>query len=744
MSRHASQGPWHSECTKDEGCKKGDTLSRGKREVWGASVDRGRHVRNKRYSGISNPPNEDVREISMVPGNNAERNDDISKVYLKRKADFRWVKYGNGMFHLGTAKNCRLLESDNVTSFLPLLFNQLRGESSKDYKGTNARTPGSAIFRVQLNSKGDLKSINCQDKVPNHIQRDGSLTFSHFLTSWLKVSLEGSSKIFIQNRTKGSFPSPAISKNKQHFKYNLKPINLGEHGFHRFQRQRNHEFFSPDSVERSSTSSLFFSNNSQEISELSAKDSASTDVPAKLDLKSTEDSSVVDVGGSYLPSSSSVTAGNGRSPLWDSTKIARSPFDLKFKGSRAESEREVSGKSKALEVDTRRKVLYPRTGRAASGSSSRRASPPQLFQPEGQKPLSFRAPPRWIAHFESPFKSHDTINEPDDNTEPADFHRDTKFNSSNSGLPRARRRPGVFKGSQRRSLRRRRDANDGTRGAFLRPLSKNQAPTRSSTYFDKFTESGSSVQGRKIGSRSLEPGDSDAGGGRWRPKYIRRSFAESPPVIYSKCCANIRAHKPRSFLYTDAKMAPSVEGVYDILSSFNGPVFNYVSSKTLAEGGWDGRGKRKGDSFKQLWIVKDNLYQRTKGSLLREKSVAGEAEKMEPDRHPVGGPSLLPDSYPRFMGDYGSPASGTSRNSRPSRSSRAKDQGRWSLGGEVEARGAARTWIFDFRAAFMGFLKALGFLVQVGRQIMDYVDANSALTCTRDYFWSKAIQWIEA
>ncbi|XP_033310262.1 uncharacterized protein LOC117210918 [Bombus bifarius] len=38
----------------------------------------------------------------------------------------------------------------------------------------------------------------------------------------------------------------------------------------------------------------------------------------------------------------------------------------------------------------------------------------------------------------------------------------------------------------------------------------------------------------------------------------------------------------------------------------------------------------------------------------------------------------------------------------------------------------------------------LGFFVNVGRQLMDYVDSNSVLACTKDYLLGKAIHWIDS
>lgn len=75
---------------------------------------------------------------------------------------------------------------------------------------------------------------------------------------------------------------------------------------------------------------------------------------------------------------------------------------------------------------------------------------------------------------------------------------------------------------------------------------------------------------------------------------------------------------------------------------------------------------------------------------------------------------------------------------------RAVDQGRRSS--REEARGLDRgdSALFHLRQAFMGFLRALGFFVNVGRQLMDYVESNGALACTKDYLVGKAIHWIDS
>ncbi|KAK9306368.1 hypothetical protein QLX08_002890 [Tetragonisca angustula] len=64
----------------------------------------------------------------------------------------------------------------------------------------------------------------------------------------------------------------------------------------------------------------------------------------------------------------------------------------------------------------------------------------------------------------------------------------------------------------------------------------------------------------------------------------------------------------------------------------------------------------------------------------------------------------------------------------------------------IEARELATTHqiLFHFQRVLGAFLTTLGFFVNVGRQLMDYVDSNSALACTKDYVLGKAVHWIDS
>lgn len=43
----------------------------------------------------------------------------------------------------------------------------------------------------------------------------------------------------------------------------------------------------------------------------------------------------------------------------------------------------------------------------------------------------------------------------------------------------------------------------------------------------------------------------------------------------------------------------------------------------------------------------------------------------------------------------------------------------------------------------VGFLRMLGMFVQIGRQIIDAVETNTAFACTKEYLWIKIIRWID-
>lgn len=52
----------------------------------------------------------------------------------------------------------------------------------------------------------------------------------------------------------------------------------------------------------------------------------------------------------------------------------------------------------------------------------------------------------------------------------------------------------------------------------------------------------------------------------------------------------------------------------------------------------------------------------------------------------------------------------------------------------------AVTGIYSFVVAF---LRTLGMFTQIGRQIIDAIETNTALACTKIYLWTKIIKWID-
>lgn len=49
----------------------------------------------------------------------------------------------------------------------------------------------------------------------------------------------------------------------------------------------------------------------------------------------------------------------------------------------------------------------------------------------------------------------------------------------------------------------------------------------------------------------------------------------------------------------------------------------------------------------------------------------------------------------------------------------------------------------NIRKVVVGVLRTLGVFVQIGRQIMDIVDSNTALSCTKEYLWFKIERWLD-
>ncbi|KOC71149.1 hypothetical protein WH47_06210 [Habropoda laboriosa] len=457
---------------------------------------------------------------------------------------------------------------------------------------------------------------------------------------------------------------------------------------------------------------------------------------------------VDDVGGSSLLVPSSVEQRANRVDRLSSRKI-----DAKSEGIEAED----GGKSKMLQVGTSRKLLYPETNRVTSGRSSR-------HEPTG----SSLFPGRTIPSLNSRFKDSRASKELEDNREPGDFHpRWMNFGSSNRKFERVEQRPGSFRGNYRGNLRRKRDVNDRIRSSSVKPLSKSgRGSSYNPTSTDDIPRFSSRYKSRLDGvwlsngiePRSINSGDEDRVPGRNVPRSFASGIVDSGerPIYYLKRYRDTPLINRRT---TIRASSIALEEIHDVPSQLidlgDRTPFRTSSSRVLvknpsvdnSEDGEEDRGL-DGSSSKQLPSVNDNRYRRNEQQNLVGKSTIeeGTTGKKVAIRYLVGRPSLLPVSYPRFMGDYGDSTGGTAWNSRTSRSSKAEDQGRRSSMTKVEARALGRAFatLLDLRQAFMGFLRTLGFFVQVGRQLMDYVDSNSALVCTKNYLVGKAILWIDS
>lgn len=50
---------------------------------------------------------------------------------------------------------------------------------------------------------------------------------------------------------------------------------------------------------------------------------------------------------------------------------------------------------------------------------------------------------------------------------------------------------------------------------------------------------------------------------------------------------------------------------------------------------------------------------------------------------------------------------------------------------------------YDIQSFVSTILKTLGIFVEVGRQVIDVLQKNAALVCTKDYLWTKFVKWID-
>ncbi|XP_071861097.1 uncharacterized protein [Bombus fervidus] len=417
---------------------------------------------------------------------------------------------------------------------------------------------------------------------------------------------------------------------------------------------------------------------------------------------------VDDVGGVSLlvPSSSTKEQAEDRedrrSPREKTEKMAR--MDAEFKRTRAEGY--LSRKSENLRVDRRRKLLFSKTNRVTSGTLSR-------LEPSKR---SRSLPLGEIASLNRRFKNTETSKRVDNSRKPSDVFRLRKFGPSNLAFQNTEQRSGTWWDDYRQNLRRKRDANDRTRSRFVRSPSKSKPVS----LYNPITLREIARFGARYATSNYDAWTNGV-------KNLSRREEGNAKDLHETGFDDPKETVYRSKRYQGSGVATSrespivVEGLFGLKSE----------SKNRK---WLQSGKERNSSKRSSTTKDDNRYGRNEHGYIVETSVTERTGKKSATRHPEGGPSLLPVTYQRFTGDYGS------------RSSRTKDQGRRSSMAKVETRetNRAHDTLFYFRQVFMGFLRTLGFFVNVGRQLMDYVDSNSVLACTKDYLLGKAIHWIDS
>ncbi|XP_031842051.1 uncharacterized protein LOC116431150 [Nomia melanderi] len=457
-------------------------------------------------------------------------------------------------------------------------------------------------------------------------------------------------------------------------------------------------------------------------------------------------------GSSFSFAFSQIGFNNDSLPSPKGAEIVETPLALEFKGSRAEGDRELNRKLKGPEVDTRRKVLRPGKDRGASGSSTSNA----FSRWGGQESL---LPPRRVLFVgDSRFKGRNTMKKFNDKKGREDFRRGRAFDESNPEFRRAGR-AWMLVGTLRKNSRRKRNTKNRIRNPFVEPPSRNKksfyTPLTSGRFPGSFLSSKKKALNAGVWKNRNNKGTHFWGeNGNWK---LRDSIGKlstttdnnmnqvstNSNTAFSKYSTRIlNNNKYRLFRSGDTEMSPvNLKRIY-LFSSFIdstrlGPSINHLflkgsikKERNEGENNWV-----LGSNFKQLLTPTDNRYQIGTGE-----------EERETIKYPLRRPLLLPFTYQGFMGDYGRPTSGISRNSIPSRLSRAKDQGQRSSNAVVKARGLSTMMmtVFDFHLAFMAVLKVMKFFIRVGRETINYVESNMALSCTKDYLVDKAIQWIDS
>lgn len=393
-----------------------------------------------------------------------------------------------------------------------------------------------------------------------------------------------------------------------------------------------------------------------------------------------------------------------------------------FKESRTEDYRMLGGGS----MDSSRKFLSPKMGQGSSGGSRKVGFLFQFFHPDRAESFDASLPPvEGTADLDPRFEDG-TIKELEGNKDKGDFPRARKLNSVNLKLQRVEQRLSSFEENQRENLRGKRDVNDQIRGfVWLPSRIRRQASSRASS-----SDEISKLDARKTGIESRSSNS------RNRIEILdkRHRLRNDKAAIFA---TNIRSINTRSKIKALSVIPGGIVNVPRRFITINPRAL----PRNRSPGEEKKRGSNRGDGSKQLPSVNDNRYRRSQQDFLVKESNAGRNATV-----PVGTPFLPPINYPQFMGDD-SWAKGTSTNSRSTRSFWTKDRGRRPPSvNRASPRGIAKTFgtFFRIRETFMGFLRALGFFVQVGRELIDYVESNTALACTKDYLWGKAVQWIDS
>jgi len=90
----------------------------------------------------------------------------------------------------------------------------------------------------------------------------------------------------------------------------------------------------------------------------------------------------------------------------------------------------------------------------------------------------------------------------------------------------------------------------------------------------------------------------------------------------------------------------------------------------------------------------------------------------------------------QFTDDRGDSISQSARNSRPIPLQTLQNRHHLSLA-------QSPSFVSNLRSIIIAVFRTLGMFVKIGRQIMNVVESNTALICTKEYLWTKIITWID-